>query len=795
MFHDRFFVYSILIFLMSINGMFLMGSETKNMEPVLTVTTKPGESCSTVLEIDTFSRSTNMSIKPEPIRIQSLGSYRFGGFVKRIAGGGRYNLTLQWLDRNKTVLGYEYAWVSELAGTDWQSDFIEVIAPENAFFAQPIFEVEPGRRFLVMGMELILKDEKKADAAIDMIHDPIRNPTEPFSLKVRIENRGNIKFERMTVEIELPKGIHCLKDSKFTSGSLSYGQSVSHAFLLQGFPENFTDVIIYKLKAETSEGIIHFQQSCKPFITVAREKEGTSRDLPEPHIPEMDIKLGCYYFPVMLDWDRNNWGVRHVDYLKPKLGYYDESKPEVADWHIYWALEHGISFFVFDWYYNQGYCYLNDALEKGFLQSRFADKMEFCIDWCNEGHCTEFKILDFSLPSLEGFIRTLCERYFIKRNYLRVEGKPVVIIHIPSKIANAHGGWEGCKKALDRLREIAREYGHPGVYFVALQNNKPFLLDYAKGGFDCVTSYAYGMRDVQWDPQTRSMPFEPLFPRHKECFAIAREQAHSQGMDYIPSAWVGWDDNARSKENAVRTTGNTPSAFRRMIEMLPEYVEKDMKLALFESWNEWGEGGQVEPEEYWGFGRLGAIRDVLMKERGPYTIFTPSGEEKAKLETKIAYDEVNEIYLSRYANTLGLEKGLKLEFDSVHDLWLRPMSWLKETRIEGGYLSTEAMTEDPMYLGPPFMRMPAENISLIRVKMRVEKGTTGQLFWITGKEGNWSEDRSIRFPIKTDGDFHEYDIDVARSPEWKGIILQLRFDPTDSSGKIDIDWFRTISNR
>jgi hypothetical protein len=221
----------------------------------------------------------------------------------------------------------------------------------------------------------------------------------------------------------------------------------------------------------------------------------------------------------------------------------------------------------------QGYCYLNDALEKGFLQNRFADKMEFFIDWCNEGHCTEFKILDFSFPSLEGFIRTLCERYFITKNYLRVEGKPVVIIHVPSKIANAHGGWEGCKKALDRMREIAREYGHPGVYFVALQNNKPFLPDYAKGGFDCVTAYAYDMRDVPWDPQTRSMPFEPLFPRHKECFAIARKEAHNQGLDYIPSSWVGWDDNARSKENAVRTTGNAPSAFRRMIEMLPEYDE------------------------------------------------------------------------------------------------------------------------------------------------------------------------------------------------------------------------------
>ncbi|MBN1901376.1 glycoside hydrolase family 99-like domain-containing protein [Candidatus Sumerlaeota bacterium] len=760
--------------------------------PMMKVHTKQSESSEEILDIDTLSRASNLLIQSEPIRIESLGNYRFGGFIKRIEGEGRYNFSLQWLDKDKTVLGHEYAWVSELAGTDWQKDFIEAVAPEKARFATAVLESEPGKRFQAKGIELILLDEKKTDAAIDIIHDPIEKPDKAFTLKARIENRGNIRFEKTLVEIELPKGMQCQGNTRFTSGGLSFGESVTHELLLTGYPSSHEDAIICRIKAETSEGTRRFQRSSKPFITIAQEQVGTSFDLPAPQLPEMDIKLGCYYFPVMLDWERNNWGVRHVDYLKPKLGYYDESKPEVADWHIYWAVEHGVSFFVFDWYYNQGYCYLNDALEKGFLQSLFSDKMEFCIDWCNEGHCAEFKTLDFSLPTLEGFIRALCERYFIRKNYLRIEGKPVVIIHVPSKIVNAHGGWEGCKKALNRLREIARGYGHPGIYFAALQNNKPFLLDYAKGGFDCVTAYAYGMRDVPWDPATRSLPFEPLIPRHRECFEIAREEAHSQGLDYIPSAWVGWDDNARSRENAVRTTGNAPSAFRRMIETLPEYVEKDTKLALFESWNEWGEGGQAEPEEHWGFGRLGAIRDVLSKSRGPYTILTPSREERERLGSKITYDEVNEIYLSRYADELGLNKGIDLDFNSIYDLWLRPSSPMKDTRIESGCLSTVATTKDPVLTGPPFMRMPAERVASIRVRMRIENGNEGQLFWITEKERKWDEYRSIKFQIKADENFHEYNIEVARSPEWKGIILQIRFDPSDAAGKIDIDRFRTI---
>lgn len=37
---------------------------------------------------------------------------------------------------------------------------------------------------------------------------------------------------------------------------------------------------------------------------------------------------------------------------RPLLGFYDDSLPEVNDWHIKWAPEHGLSFFAFDWYWN-----------------------------------------------------------------------------------------------------------------------------------------------------------------------------------------------------------------------------------------------------------------------------------------------------------------------------------------------------------------------------------------------------------------------------------------------------------
>ena len=36
----------------------------------------------------------------------------------------------------------------------------------------------------------------------------------------------------------------------------------------------------------------------------------------------------------------------------PLMGYYDEENPEVCDWEIKWAVEHGINCFIHCWYRN-----------------------------------------------------------------------------------------------------------------------------------------------------------------------------------------------------------------------------------------------------------------------------------------------------------------------------------------------------------------------------------------------------------------------------------------------------------
>lgn len=722
------------------------------------------------------------AVHSEMIAIDPLRAYRFGCYVKPISGHGTYNLAIEWLDADRQHIRCDNSWMGILVGSDWQPHFAEAISEEHARYARLLFSTGAGTECLLRHGKITQLPIRGANLAVDLL-------ASDDQVTVRVENRGDVKTTDLHVRLDVPPGLVTGQEIDFRSESLSFGQVFSRVVKLSGTPLDPNSLIRCTATARTDSREVRFEQSTRPFVTLASEIPAQTSELEPPALPTMPIKLGAYYFPVMLDWDRRGWGVRKVDYLTPKLGYYDETKPEVADWHIYWAVTHGISYFVFDYYENQGFCYLNDALDEGFLKSRFADRMEFCVDWCNEGHCTEFKPLDFSDKSLEGFIRRLCERYFVRKNYLRVDGKPVVMIHHPFRIANAHGGWEGCRKALDKMREVARSYGHPGVYFVAVHTNTPWLLEFAKGGFDCVTAYAYGFRDVPWGGEDRSLPFESLIPRHRECFATARQQAHQQKLDYIPTAWVGWDDAARSGDKAVRTAGNTPAAFRRMIEMLPEYVEQRTRLALFESWNEWGEGGQAEPGEHYGFGRLSAIRDVLTDARGAYTVRVPNREEVERLAAKLNYNQINDHYYDRCARSLGLEHGLKMDFESVHGLWLRPAGGLHDVRISGGLLHATGTSADPVFHGPPAMKLDAANVAVVRIRMSATAGSKAQLFWSTASESDWSESRSLTFDITADGRLHDYALEVAKHPEWKSAIMRLRFDPTDAPAEIAIDSF------
>ncbi len=733
----------------------------------------------------------------EALPIQPAQAYELSAQVKALIGEGQYKIALGWLDSERRHLGWANGWTGLLVRGGWELHKVRLLAPADAAYAQLNVGITGGSQALITGLSLrqtAARPEELVKLAIDIMPEqPSLVPSGNWRVLVRLENRGIAPLEGLSAELGLPAGVLSDERLTFDCARLRYAESLERVFTVYGAPQADSDFVL-SVKATAAGQPVSFEQREPAFITRAQPVVTSTSDLTAPVAPASSVKLGCYYFPVMLDWEHSGSGMRHVDYLKPLLGYYDEASPQVADWHIKGAVEAGIQWFAFDWYWNQGYAYLNDALEQGFLKSRFADQMEWCVHWCNEGHGQGFKPISYKDDSLEGFIRYLCEHYFSLSNYLKVDGKPVVMIYQPWRLADARGGWEGCAEGLALMRRLAEGYGLPGVYFIGVQNH-PILTQLGLGGFDATTSYNYGRASLSPDPESNSLPFEALLPLHRENFAEAQRRAHEQDLAYIPTGWVGWDDIGRAGERAWRTRGNTPAAFRASLSSLPDFVEPDTKLALFEAWNEWGEGGSVEPGLPYGFGYLEAIRDVLTEARGaPWAPPMPDKASVARLEATLDLAAINEQYERRYAEQLGLpEKGLRMDFRRPDSLWLRPWGQVEESRIEEDALRGRASGGDPVLIGPPYLGFEARRYKKVVFTLSVTAGKHGQVFWQREEDTDWAGERGVDFELNADGRPHEYTVYLSGNPLWEGRIKTLRFDPMDAPGEFALYQFETVS--
>ena len=84
----------------------------------------------------------------------------------------------------------------------------------------------------------------------------------------------------------------------------------------------------------------------------------------------------------------------------------------------------------------------------------------------------------------------------------------------------------------------------------------------------------------------------------------------------LPGAFTGWDNTPRYKEYGKVIQGGDPSKFykyfRRLIKKTKEEYKKDMIFVF--AWNEWTEGGYLEPDNKNKYGYLKAIRKALEDE-------------------------------------------------------------------------------------------------------------------------------------------------------------------------------------
>lgn len=292
---------------------------------------------------------------------------------------------------------------------------------------------------------------------------------------------------------------------------------------------------------------------------------------------------------------------------EPLLGYYPEEKQWVADTHLAWAYNYGITFFAYDWYWDGKSPYLNHALEN-YLKSPLKNKVHFSILWANA----------YDVPrnrkEFEDMVDFWAENYFKEPSYYTIENKPVVFIFSNHKLdLNAKKfeakvsdllGWAS-KRCMDKIGK--------GIYFVATINAKPsdgLEISLKNFGYSAYTGWNY----VTSEDMSKTADYSSMVMTYKNFYKAASSTKHL--LKYIFPASPGWDNRPwKGKEGIVRTDP-TPEKFKDMLVAAKEYLDKEgePKVIMIEAWNEFGEGAYIEPTKKWGFKYLETIRDVFGKK-------------------------------------------------------------------------------------------------------------------------------------------------------------------------------------
>lgn len=347
--------------------------------------------------------------------------------------------------------------------------------------------------------------------------------------------------------------------------------------------------------------------------------------VPEPKPVSSDYYIACHYFPgwnVRKDGTSGFEAIRDFPERTPLIGYYDEADPEVADWEIKWAREHGINCFVYCWYRrkeNMGKpikpkdLFLEHQIRSALFNARYQSMMDFAIMWEGD-NAGVAKDKDDLVNNLVPF---WCEEYFTKPNYLKINNKPVLFTYDYSfHVIDTLGGPEKTKEALAAASEKAKEYGFDGIYFtVEYRYDKIEVMQkYKDAGFENLFAYC-------WHTTNR-------FPEQDDVIAQQMRLMQSH-VDFDPNFAIltcsqSWDPYPWCRGNAKRIDDVirwklTPENWRILLEKvktmadaLPE-TALGHKFIMMDNWNEWGEGHYIAPHLDGGFQYLQAIREVFTK--------------------------------------------------------------------------------------------------------------------------------------------------------------------------------------
>lgn len=320
--------------------------------------------------------------------------------------------------------------------------------------------------------------------------------------------------------------------------------------------------------------------------------------------------------------------------------YYDLSDVETLKWQCKLAKDHGIYGFCMYHYWFNGHLLLEKPME--MLLAHPEIDIKYCISWANHDWTDGWKasnrapkvLIAHDFDDEQDWVNhfNYMLPFFKDPRYMRENDKPIMVIYIPNLIRKLG-------KMLNLWTKMAQENGLVGLTYIYQSASSSFDNSWDKSLFDYGVEMNPGYVGMYFNQNKNMGVFPKLMKYSREIkrllhirrSLLPQKKVHEVGRaDYdntwqqilelrplpngpkmIPCAFTDWDNTPRHKERGYMYQGVTTEKFKKYFGQLVDNTRKyyDTDMIFVFAWNEWAEGGYLEPDKTYGYGFLEAIRD------------------------------------------------------------------------------------------------------------------------------------------------------------------------------------------
>ncbi|NBC08442.1 MAG: hypothetical protein GVY26_14705 [Bacteroidetes bacterium] len=304
----------------------------------------------------------------------------------------------------------------------------------------------------------------------------------------------------------------------------------------------------------------------------------------------------AYYYPWYNEghWSQGYWRAGLQPAQRPLLGEYNGRDRAVIQQHLAWSAEYGIDSWALSWWGRRSW---SDGTIKRFILPEIKGKdTRFCIFY------ESTKLLGGLKPGgipfekrqirrMKRDFRYLSRHFFDHPNYLKIEGKAVVVLYLTRTFYGRYA------EALQAARTAARKQGFElyligDEVFWSMPNRQRIRQ------LDAITAY-----NMHGPARFAGYPAESgFFEWVGKQYRRFQEIAQRENVDFIPNVMPGFNDRGVRPEvrhyvipPQATEGGSAVSTLQQYLDVARPLAGSPLDMITITSFNEWHEDTQIEP--------------------------------------------------------------------------------------------------------------------------------------------------------------------------------------------------------